>query len=113
MTTDPTSQQVRQRGAALIVLGFLLSGGMAFLLLWMASVMHPEISRTSSSFTGTRSDAAFIFGILGTILVLGITSLITGVWQAATGRTNRVLTIATVTVGLLGMALSAVFYLKS
>lgn len=113
MTTESTSRQVRQRGIALIVLGIPLSGCMAYLLLWMASILHPEISRTSSSFTGTPGDAAFICGILGAIFVLGITSVITGVWQAVTGRANRALTLAIVAVGLLGMALAAIFYLKN
>lgn len=97
----------------MIVLGVLLSGGMTGLLLWMVSVMHPEISQTRSSFTGTRSDAAFIFGILGAILVLGITGFITGVWQAVTGRSNRTLTLATLAVGLLALVLATIFYGKS
>ena len=113
MTTELTSQQVRQRGIALIVLGVLLSGGMIFLWLWMFSIMHPEISRASGSFTGTRSDAAFIFGITGAVLVLGITGFITGVYQAVTGRVNQTLRIVTVVVGLLAFVLAAIFYLKN
>ncbi len=108
-----TQQQVRGRGVALIVLGGLLSGGMAFLLLWMGSAMHPEISKTSSSFTGTRSDAVFIFGLLGAVLVLGITSFITGVWQVVTGRVSRTLRLTMLAVGLLVLVLAATFYLKS
>lgn len=108
-----TTEQVRQRGVVMIVLGVLLSGGMTCLLLWMFSVMHPGISRTSNSFTGTRTDAAYIFGILGTVLVLGITSFVTGVWQIVTGRVSQVLRIAILAVGLLAFALAMIFYLKS
>lgn len=108
-----TVQQVRGRGIALMVIGGLLSGGMIYLLLFVASIMHPEITRATSRFTGTRSDAAFIFGILGTILVFGITGFITGVWQVVTGRVNRVLTITMLAVGLLVAALALIFYFKS
>ncbi len=108
-----TTQQVRGRGVALIVLGGLLSGGMAYLLLWMGSAMHPEISKTSNSFTSTRSAAAFIFVILGAILALGITGFITGVWQVVTGRVNRALRIMLLAEGLLVLALALAFYFKS
>jgi hypothetical protein len=113
MTTDLTSQQIRQRGIALVVLGILLLGGMSCLLLWLFSIMHPAISKTSSSFTGTRSDAAFIFGIMSAVLVLGIAGFITGVCQVVTGRVNRALRIATLAMGLLVFALATIFYLKS
>jgi hypothetical protein len=113
MTTEQTSQQVRQRGVVMLVLGVLLSGGMSCLLLWMFSVMHPAISRTSSSFTGTRTDATFIFGILGTVLVVGIMGCITGIWQIVTGRVSQMLRIASLAGGLLAFALALIFYLKS
>ncbi len=112
-TDQQAGQQVRGRGVALIVLGALLSVGMAFLLLWMSAALKPEISRTSSSFTGTRSDAVFIFGILGAVLALGITGLITGVWQVVTGRVNRALRITLLVEGLLVLALAATLYLKN
>ncbi|MBI1761778.1 MAG: hypothetical protein HYR56_10120 [Acidobacteria bacterium] len=108
-----TDQQVRGRGLALIVLGGLLSGGMTLLLLWVSSAMYPALSQTRSSFNGTRGDAVFIFGILGAVLVLGLTGFIAGVWQVVTGQVNRALRITMLAEGLLVLLLALNFYFKS
>jgi hypothetical protein len=106
------SQQLRVRGIALVVLGLCLSLGMAYLIWVMAITMRHKVGGPASSFTGTPRDAALIFGILGAVLVFGITSLSTGLWQIAFGRPNRLLSGAVLVLGLVTVVLAVVFSLQ-
>jgi len=107
-----TNQQVRLRGMALVVLGGVLFVGMAYLIWVMANIMRHKVGGPTSSFTGTPRDAAFIFGILGVVLVFGFTSLSTGLWLVTFGRPNRLLSGAVLALGLVAVALSVLFWFQ-
>lgn len=108
-----TRQQIRATGIVLLVLGTGLSGGMAYLIWVIANIMRHKSNGSTSSFTGTPRDAAYIFGILGMVLVFGITSLSTGLWQIIIGRPNRLLSGAVLVLGLVLVVLAVVFGLQS
>jgi hypothetical protein len=97
---------------ALIVIGAGLSGGMAYLMWVIANIMRHTGGGASGSFTGTARDAAFIFGILGVVLVLGATSLGTGLWQVVFGRPNRLLSGVVLVLGLVTVVLAVLFQLQ-
>ncbi len=108
-----TSQQVRVRGMALVVLGAGLSAGMAYLIWIIANIMRHPRGGPTSSFTGTPRDATLIFGILSVVLVFGATSLITGLWQVIFRRPNRLLSAAVLVLGLVRVVLVVLFHLKA
>jgi hypothetical protein len=112
MTAEPAIRRVRIVGAALSVLGAGLSIGMAYLLLVISHAMRPVASGGGGSFTGTPRDATFIYAILGAVLVFGITSTITGVWQIVAGRRSLLLSGAVLLVGLVTVVLVALFQLQ-
>jgi hypothetical protein len=107
-----TSQQVRVLGMVLVVIGAGLSAGMAYLIWIIANIMRNRGGGAASSFTGTPRDAAFIFGILGLVLAIGVTSVSTGLWQVIFGRPNRLLSMTALALGLVTVALAVLFQLK-
>jgi hypothetical protein len=85
---------------------------MAYLIWVIANIMRHPRGGPASSFNGTPRDAGFIFGILGVVLVFGITSMSTGLWQIAFGRPNRLLSISVLVLGLVAVVLSVLFRLQ-
>ena len=104
-----TSTRVRVVGALLIVIGAALSIGMAYLLAVVSEAMRR--SGGGGGFTGTPRDAALILAILRAVLVFGITSMITGVWQAIVGRRSLLLSGIVLLLGLVIVALAVLVQL--
>ena len=102
----------RRYGAILIVLGLVLSVGMAILLdmLW-STLMHPGVQVGNSTFTGSRAMANLVILVLGSVLVFGLTTLGYGIFQVATGRRSLPVVRAMLAIVgglyLLGWAISA------
>jgi len=93
----------------LIVIGAALSIGMAYLLAVVSEAMRR--SGGGGGFTGTPRDAALILAILRAVLVFGITSMITGVWQAIVGRRSLLLSGIVLLLGLVIVALAVLVQL--
>ena len=104
-----TSTQVRVSGVLLSVIGAALSVAMAYLLVVVAQAMRPSGSAARGAFTGTPRDATLIFAILGGVLALGVTSLVTGVWQVTVGRRSLLLSALVLVLGLVVAALAILF----
>ena len=107
---SPPSGRVRVVGALLSIIGAGLSLGMAYLLVVVGQAMRP--SAGGGSFTGTPRDATYITAILGAVLVFGITSLITGLWQVIVGRRSLLLSAVVLLVGLATVVLVVLFQLQ-
>jgi len=97
-------------GALLSIIGAGLSLGMAYLLVVVGQAMRP--SAGGGSFTGTPRDATYIYAILGAVLVFGITSMITGLWQVIVGRRSLLLSAVVLLMGLATVVLVVLFQLQ-
>jgi len=97
-------------GALLSIIGAGLSLGMAYLLVVVGQAMRP--SAGGGSFTGTPRDTTYFYAILGAVLVFGITSLITGVWQVIVGRRSLLLSAVVLLMGLATVVLVVLFQLQ-
>lgn len=64
-----------------------------------------ENSAGSSSFSGTLLQAQLVLGLFGLVIVFGVGSAVNGLWQVATGRRNRWITM--IMLGLIGVFLIA------
>jgi hypothetical protein len=88
--TMQSRRWARRYGAVLLVIGLLLSAGMAILLQAMLpTLLHPGVQMSGSTFTGSAAMANFVILLLGTVLVFGLTSLGYGAYQVVTGKRSR------------------------
>ena len=99
-------------GMALVIIGAGLSAGMAYLILVIANIMRERGRGLTTAFTGTPREAGLIFGILGLVLVIGLTSMSTGLWQVIFGRPNRLLSMAVLVTGLVTVGLTVFFWFQ-
>jgi hypothetical protein len=87
----PEAKSNRTRGWLLIVLGLLLSLGMAVLSLYLWRTIHysgqPGVT---SRWNGSAEMTDRTFQLFGTIFVFGLVCLATGIFQVRTGRRNRI-----------------------
>jgi hypothetical protein len=83
--------QVRRLGWVQVFLGLFLAGFIAIIIYKIAPTMlEPEVPDASGSrFTGTREQGQMVLALLGVIIVFGLTTLVNGVWQVATGTRNK------------------------
>ncbi|MCE9657461.1 MAG: hypothetical protein K8R60_02805 [Burkholderiales bacterium] len=81
----------RRFGSVLFVLGVLLSGGMAFLLLQIGPMLlHPGASYGGTRFGGTAIQGLLVLLLLGGVAAFGVTTMVYGLLQMSTGlRTLR------------------------
>lgn len=96
METNPTpvAKGNRARGWLLIVLGLLLSIGMAGLSLFLWRTLHFQGQKGGTArWTGSAEMTARTFQLFGTIFAFGLVCLATGVFQIRTGRRNVVLVV--------------------
>ena len=82
---------LRALGVVLVVLGGLLMGGMAVLSWVLYGVINNNDPRASTKFTGSESDMMFMFGIFGLVFFIGLTALVSGLWQIVFGKRNLIL----------------------
>lgn len=86
--------RVRAMGWVLVVVGTLLTGGMAYLTAYvMGVVAQSDDPLARVRFTGDAGDQAFMFGVFGLVMLIGVVSLAAGVWQIRTGTTNSRLVV--------------------
>ena len=87
----PEAKSNRTRGWLLIVLGLMLSLGMAGLsfCLWR-TIHYPGHSGGTSHWTGSVEMTDRTFQLFGTIFTFGLVCLATGIFQVRTGRRNMI-----------------------
>jgi hypothetical protein len=72
---------------------------MGFISLWTLQVFSGDVSGTH--FTGTEQQKVIIMGLFASLLLLGLVSLIVGIYQLATGRRKRIFVWASLAVAFL------------
>lgn len=79
-----------------------LIGGVAFLMIRVMT------GQTADRFSGSTSDAVFIFGVLYLVALLGGAAIAAGVWQLRYGRRNRKLALFVLGLGFMFFILGLV-----
>lgn len=97
-----TPRAIKARGWIVLVLGLLLAAGMAVL----TANLYPLLSQpgvespAGSRFAGSESDARMILTLFGAVAAFGAAAIVTGGYQAATGKRNMVLTLLMVALAI-------------
>jgi len=89
INTQQSPETIRSLGGALIFLGVLLAGGMGALMIWINNAMTNPASTIKFNKTSPQND--LIFPILGVVAFFGVTAMVAGIWQVATGKRNKTL----------------------
>jgi hypothetical protein len=93
---------IRVRGTISLVLGLLLTGGMSYLLVWVATIIrHSADPGATTRFNGGPVAAAGIFALLGFVLAFGLVSSVLGGWMLRYGWRNARLKRLVLVFGLL------------
>lgn len=80
----------RRLGLMQLLLGLVLVGLMGTIAFNLApSLLQPGERAGGSRFTGTADQALVILGLFGLLIAFGLTSIVSGLWQALTGRRNK------------------------
>lgn len=86
----PRSRRGRGRRAAAvlsIILGALLAGGAAYLIVRVAGiVVRSDDPEATTRFSGTGWQLALVYGVLGYVLLHGAVAIYLGVWTLRRGR---------------------------
>lgn len=102
-----TQTKIKTLGALITFLGTFISAMMAYILFFVyGSINH---SSESLKFTGTETQAFYIYAILGLTLTAGIFFVFTGLWQIVFGRRNRILVWTSLLIILAVVVISIVF----
>ncbi len=81
--------RIRSLGWVLLSFGILLSAGMVYLIVLIAGIIrHSNDPDAATRFAGDEFVAAMVFGVLGMVLMFGITSTVSGAWQIKHGTRN-------------------------
>ena len=76
----------RAAGVLSLVLGALLAGGAAYLIVRIAGIVaRSDDPEATTRFTGAGWQLALIFGVLGYVLLHGAVAIFTGVWRLRRG----------------------------
>jgi len=86
-----TAKQVRRLGWLQLLIGIFLVGLMGTITYNLAPLMFPvgETQSNGARFTGTPEQAQLILGLFGMVIVFGLGSILSGLWQIKTGRRNK------------------------
>ncbi len=86
-----TATQVRRLGWLQLAIGVFLVGLMGTITYNLAPSLLPSAAATrgGARFTGTPEQAQLILGLFGMVLVFGLGSMLSGLWQIKTGRRNK------------------------
>ncbi len=104
-----TPGTVRKLGWVLLVLGMFLVGMMGIVTLNTAGIMsHPGDEIGGSSFTGDAAQGRMILTLFGAVIVFGLGTMASGIYQIRTGQRSRVIVIGTL---LMAAALGVVAWL--
>src|SRR2546423_9347967 len=85
-----TAREVRVLGWVQLFLGLFLVGMMGTITYYVAPlILQAGTPGGGARFTGTPQQALIILGLFGLLIVFGLTSVISGLWQIKTGRRNK------------------------
>lgn len=88
-----TAKQVRLLGWLQLAIGVFLVGLMGTITYYVAPLMLRAGETTGTSrganFTGTPGQAQMILALFGMVIVFGLGSMLSGLWQIKTGRRNK------------------------
>lgn len=100
-----TPSTVRKLGWFTVVLGVFLVGLMGIVTLNTAAIMtHPGDEIGSSRFTGDAAQGRMILMLFGTVIVFGLGTMASGIYQIRTGQRSRVIVVGTLLMaGALGV----------
>lgn len=88
-----TAKQVRRLGWLQLLIGVFLVGLMGTITYNLAPSLLPSAATTTTRggarFTGTPQQAQLILGLFGMVIVFGLGSILSGLWQIKTGRRNK------------------------
>jgi cell division protein FtsW (lipid II flippase) len=87
MDTAPTSKISRIRGWLLIVLGSLLSAGIAVIAAILASTINND-QPSGSHWTGNHEFTVRVFELFAAVFVFGLVALAGGIFQLRSGRAS-------------------------
>jgi hypothetical protein len=77
-----TGKSVRRLGWVLLAIGAILVVSMGVITINVAElVYHSGEPGATSEFTGGPDMATFMFGIFGLVLLFGVASMASGIWQ--------------------------------
>ena len=101
------TKTVRRLGWVQFAAGLFLVGLMGAITFNVAPMMlRPGVETAGGSrFTGTAGQALMIFGLFGLVIFFGLTSMVSGLYQAKTGRRNRLIFV--LMLGLFGLLIGA------
>lgn len=88
-----TATNVRWRGFFLLFIGIFLSVFMSVIAFFVSGLLmnamnNPESARKINAETPMLF---IVYGIFGLVIVIGLTSMLMGIWQLIFGKRNRVL----------------------
>ena len=107
-----TAKQVRRLGWLQLAIGVFLIGLMGTITYNLApALLQAGESTDGARFTGTPQQAQLILGLFGMVLVFGLGSILSGLWQIKTGRRNKWLFIIMVVLFVVLIAFS--WFLRS
>ena len=93
--SDIDAQGNRARGWILLVLGPLLSAGMAALSLWLWRVIHAQsLPGATAHWSGSHEMTVNAFSLFATIFVFGLVCTGAGLFQVRTGRRHWAFIVA-------------------
>ena len=96
-----TARFIRTLGWLQLLIGLFLVGLMGTITFFLAPIMlHAGQIDGGTSYTGSPAQAQLILGFFGIIIVFGLGTMASGLWQVATGTRNRWIAIV-----MLGMVL--------
>ena len=84
-----TSRSIRIRGILLVLCGGFLVAFMGYILVWMLDAFR-NTDALHARFTGTHEQMLLILGLCGTVILFGVISFATGLYQAILGRRNKI-----------------------
>ena len=107
-----TARQVRRLGWLQLGIGVFIVGLMGTITYNLAPLMlGAGDSRAGANFTGTPEQAQMILGLFAMVIVFGLGSILSGLWQIKTGRRNKWLFIVMVVLFVVLIVFS--WYLRS
>lgn len=105
-----TRTETRTLGGVLAALGTFLVVMMTAIIIFMLGVVNQSPRPGGGArFTGSKDQMYMIFGILGFVLLFGITALIAGLWQLVFGRRNMMLIYIIIGLGAIFLIGGSIF----
>jgi hypothetical protein len=85
-------QQIRVLGGVMLALSLILIVGMAYIIYSMdQSIINSGKPGSTTKWTASPAQISTMFGVLYTVLAIGISAFVAGLWHLVIGRRNLIL----------------------